>query len=106
MLGSIRARSWLRRGGAAGGHGPGRESLRHPRLAALVREARQPLLAIRGSPTGNDKEKRPPSEAFYKRLQVMASNGIIRLPKGSDEKSNWDAESIEADAGGWQGCRP
>ena len=105
VLGSIRARSWLR--GAV-----------RPVGMALVERAcvtrawlrwcekhGNPLLAIREPPTGNDKEKRAEKEAFYKRLQVMASNGIIRLPKGSDEKSNWDAEFIEADAGGWQGCK-
>lgn len=106
VIGSIRARSWLR--GAV-----------RPVASALVERSHvtkawlrwcekhgNPILAIEEPSVGpDDKHKKAEKEAFYKRLSVMAANGIIRLPKGKDDASSWALDFIEADGSGWQGCK-
>ena len=105
VLGSIRARSWLR--GAV-----------RPVGMALVERAcvtrawlrwcekhGNPILAVEEPQTGDDKAKKLEREAFYKRLSSMAANGVVRLPKGKDEASSWALDIIEADGSGWQGCK-
>ena len=105
VLGSIRARSWLR--GAVRPVGMALVERAHVTRAWLrwCEKHGNPILAIEEPPIGQDKTKKAEAEAFYRRLQRMASNGLVRLPKGSDEKSSWGLDMIEATGSGWQGCK-
>lgn len=105
VIGSIRARSWLR--GAVRPVGSALVERAHVTRAWLrwCEKHGNPILAIEEPATGDDKNKKADKEAFYRRLQTMASNGIVRLPKGKDEASSWALDIIEADGSGWQGCK-
>lgn len=105
VLGSIRARSWLR--GAV-----------RPVGMALVERAcvtrawlrwcekhGNPILAIEEPLIGDDKKRQAEREGFYRRLSSMAANGVVRLPKGKDNASSWALAMIEASGSGWEGCK-